>query len=217
MLRTHYDNLKVSRDAPIEVIRAAFNALSAKYYPDAISGSVKAAEIFGIINRSYEVLSDPVKRAEHDRWIAESEVPPVFAAPPFQQVEEHWLQAWMSRAGKWTRSNGYWASVAVILVLVVAGVALISGGKRSVHTEAPLTSPGPAPSPQIPQAVPAIQQLPPHEFQTVPASAPRFPPVVQLPQQMAVMVPRATARDLREPCRRPALAPDGRPWPVVSG
>ena len=33
-IRTHYDNLKVARDAPIEVIRAAYKSLCMKYHPD---------------------------------------------------------------------------------------------------------------------------------------------------------------------------------------
>ncbi|WP_083446899.1 DnaJ domain-containing protein [Azoarcus sp. CIB] len=33
-IRTHYDNLKVARDAPIEVIKAAYPSLSQKYHPD---------------------------------------------------------------------------------------------------------------------------------------------------------------------------------------
>ena len=33
-VRTHYDNLKVARNAPPEVIRAAYKALAQKYHPD---------------------------------------------------------------------------------------------------------------------------------------------------------------------------------------
>lgn len=67
MPHTHYDNLKVSRDAPDEVIRAAFRALATKYHPDLNLGNERAARVMGIINKSYEVLSDPQKRQEYDR------------------------------------------------------------------------------------------------------------------------------------------------------
>jgi len=30
----HYERLKISRDAPLEVIRAAYRALAAKHHPD---------------------------------------------------------------------------------------------------------------------------------------------------------------------------------------
>lgn len=72
-IHTHYDNLKVARNAPPEVIRAAYKTLSQKYHPDRNGNSENAIRIIQIINTSYEVLSDPVKRREHDEWIARSE------------------------------------------------------------------------------------------------------------------------------------------------
>lgn len=72
-IRTHYDNLKVARNAPQEVIRAAYRTLSLTYHPDKNPGNPDAARIMAIINKSYEVLSDPVKRREHDEWIAREE------------------------------------------------------------------------------------------------------------------------------------------------
>jgi DnaJ domain len=76
-MHTHYDNLKVSRKAPIEVIRASYKALAQKYHPDLNSGNGEALRIMTLLNLSYEVLSDPIKRASHDAWIAQSELPPV--------------------------------------------------------------------------------------------------------------------------------------------
>lgn len=72
-IHTHYDNLKVSRNAPYEVIRAAYKILSQKYHPDKNLGDKDASRIMAIINTSFEILSDPVKRKEHDFWIAEQE------------------------------------------------------------------------------------------------------------------------------------------------
>lgn len=72
--RTHYDNLKVSRDAPDAVIKAAYKALIQRYHPDKFEGpKEEAARISKIIQASYAVLSDPARRAEHDRWISEQE------------------------------------------------------------------------------------------------------------------------------------------------
>lgn len=71
---THYDNLKVARDAPPEVIRAAYKTLSQRFHPDRNPGDAEAARIMAIINASYEVLSDPAKRRAHDQWIAEQEL-----------------------------------------------------------------------------------------------------------------------------------------------
>lgn len=57
-------------DAPIEVIQAAYRTLAKKYHPDKNNGNPEAERIMQIINTAYEVLSDPIKRAEHDAWIA---------------------------------------------------------------------------------------------------------------------------------------------------
>lgn len=72
-IHTHYDNLKVARGAPAEVIRAAYKALSQKYHPDKNPGDEKAARIMAIVNTAYNTLSDPVRRKEHDEWIASEE------------------------------------------------------------------------------------------------------------------------------------------------
>ncbi|HEX8613605.1 MAG TPA: J domain-containing protein [Telluria sp.] len=72
-IHTHYDNLKVARLAPQEVIRAAYKALSQKYHPDKNPGDDKAARIMAILNSAYGTLSDPVRRKEHDEWIAAEE------------------------------------------------------------------------------------------------------------------------------------------------
>lgn len=72
-IHTHYDNLKVSRMAPQEVIRAAYKALSQKYHPDKNPGDEKAARIMAILNSAYETLSDVQRRKEHDEWIASEE------------------------------------------------------------------------------------------------------------------------------------------------
>ena len=72
-IHTHYDNLKVSRHAPQEVIRASYKALSQKYHPDKNPGDDKAARIMAIVNTAYNALSDPIRRKEHDEWIASEE------------------------------------------------------------------------------------------------------------------------------------------------
>ena len=72
-IHTHYDNLKVARGAPQEVIRAAYKALSQKYHPDKNPGDEKAARIMAIVNTAYGILSDPMRRREHDEWIAAEE------------------------------------------------------------------------------------------------------------------------------------------------
>ena len=85
-VHTHYDNLKVTRNAPPEVIRAAYKTLTQKYHPDRHPGSADAERVMALINVSYQVLSDPAQRADHDRWIAQQEqsaVPPPAPSSPW--------------------------------------------------------------------------------------------------------------------------------------
>ena len=70
---SHYDNLKVARDAPPEVIRAAWRTLCAKYHPDRHPNDPEATRVMTLINAANDVLSDPVRRKAHDDWIASVE------------------------------------------------------------------------------------------------------------------------------------------------
>lgn len=67
---THYANLRVARNAPPEVIRAAYKALMQKHHPDRNPGDTDAERIVRLINEAYAVLNDPEQRARHDAWIA---------------------------------------------------------------------------------------------------------------------------------------------------
>jgi hypothetical protein len=68
-IHTHYDNLSVTHNAPLEVINAAKNALLNKYseknYPD----DAEARRLRLVIKSSYHVLSDSVRRKSHDDWV----------------------------------------------------------------------------------------------------------------------------------------------------
>lgn len=95
-IHTHYDNLKVSRQAPQEVIRAAYKALSQKYHPDKNPGDEKAARIMAIVNTAYNTLSDPVRRKEHDEWIAAEE------------WEVEWLESTRTEEGRERARHEAW-------------------------------------------------------------------------------------------------------------
>ncbi|MBL6752036.1 MAG: DnaJ domain-containing protein [Nevskia sp.] len=76
-LKTHYDNLQITRNASPEVVRAAYRGLSQKWHPDRNPPDKRqeCERVMKIINAAYETLSDPELRARHDRWIAEQERP----------------------------------------------------------------------------------------------------------------------------------------------
>ncbi|MES2350455.1 MAG: TonB family protein [Pseudomonadota bacterium] len=62
----HYESLNVTRDAPAEVIRAAYRSLSQKHHPDKNRGDHDAAQMMIRLNTAYSVLSDPDQRELYD-------------------------------------------------------------------------------------------------------------------------------------------------------
>ena len=80
-VHSHYDNLKVGRDASPAEIRAAYRSLSGRYHPDRNADNEDASRIMSVINVAYGVLSDPVKRREHDAWIDQAEGEALADAP----------------------------------------------------------------------------------------------------------------------------------------
>lgn len=71
--KTFYDVLQVSRSADPEIIKAAYKSLVQRYHPDKNPDNPDAEKNLKIINRAYEVLSDPVKRAGYDAALAEDD------------------------------------------------------------------------------------------------------------------------------------------------
>lgn len=80
----HYARLKVSRDAPLEVIRAAYRALAAKQHPDRHGQSEGANTDMAALNAAYEVLCDPKARAAYDATLRD----PFVGADPTAQARE---------------------------------------------------------------------------------------------------------------------------------
>jgi molecular chaperone DnaJ len=60
--------LGVSRTSSEDEIKKAYRKLAMKYHPDRNPGDKKAEEKFKEISESYEVLSDPAKRQQYDRF-----------------------------------------------------------------------------------------------------------------------------------------------------
>lgn len=88
-LHTHYENLKVARNAPPEVIRAAYRVLAQRYHPD-VNPSPDAARVMKLLNVAYAVLSDPQRRAAHDAWIEEQLIK--------EALDEAMAQTWRAAA-----------------------------------------------------------------------------------------------------------------------
>lgn len=194
---THYDNLKVARDAPPEVIRAAYKSLSQKYHPDRNPGNTEAARIMTLINASYDVLADPAKRREHDRWVAQQEaiaVAPASVAPPqtgparssdLPGESAAAAQPDLSSLGRRLISVAvnYWG-IYFLLSLTLFVLYSSYDGSSSV--------PPPERNPYAELARPMPMPLP----------MPRHKP---------------TPSQLQPQYVRPMLAPNGKPWPTTAG
>ncbi|WP_322794989.1 DnaJ domain-containing protein, partial [Tepidiforma sp.] len=64
--RDYYAELEVAATASLEEIRAAYRRLARAHHPDT-NPDPAAAERMRRLNEAWEVLRDPVRRADYDR------------------------------------------------------------------------------------------------------------------------------------------------------
>ena len=64
----YYETLGVARDATEADIKRAYRGLARVHHPDVAADKVTAENKFKEINEAYEVLSDPQKRSNYDRF-----------------------------------------------------------------------------------------------------------------------------------------------------
>lgn len=66
--RNLYEILGVDRRATQEEIKQAYRRLAREYHPDVRRNDPHADEHFKQINEAYQVLGDPAKRGQYDRY-----------------------------------------------------------------------------------------------------------------------------------------------------
>lgn len=84
-MTTHYDVLGVKRSADAAAIRAAYIAQIKRHHPDALQRKGRAQDDAKAqeINRAFDVLRDPERRAEYDLSL---DAPPKPPPPPIRQT-----------------------------------------------------------------------------------------------------------------------------------
>ena len=227
-IHSHYDNLKVARLAPPEVIRAAYKALSQKYHPDKNPGDEKAARIMAILNSAYGILSDPERRREHDEWITAEEWEIDWLEST--RGEEHrdrqraevaqWEAAPIAHAPigyKATRDPKWWMGLALCFSLgCVAGILMM--GQSRMMPVALATALGAQTFPKVElrsaarsdAAADAWAVARPH----MPDTGAQGPDIKTLAVMQLVVPARAPDCDTEI---YSLIAPNGEPWPSQSG
>lgn len=117
-LATYYDVLRVDRTATPDGIRRAYRRLAQQYHPDKMPGNANAGRAMAAVNKAYEVLSDAQQRAEHDRWIRQSQSRPAPLEPVKQQT-------------KWQRSWPWYLLFATIAFTLAAWLATTVGSAKA--------------------------------------------------------------------------------------
>jgi hypothetical protein len=201
--RTHYDNLKVSRDAPPEVIRSAYKALANKYHPDRNHGSERALRAMQAINTSFEALDDPVRRKAHDEWIdrktgqttsnpytaprpAPQSEPPRSSPPP-QREPTYTYTPPPNPTLEWQLGCFRWIVGILILGLIGGVIEMCSGKPRRSNYRPPAQAATPAPTPLPSPAKPVD-----------PIKAPFGMQWGETPERVKAFVRRAGARVVSE-------------------
>lgn len=85
-----YEILGVSRTAAPAEIKQAYRRLAKQYHPDRNPGNKAAEQRFKEVHAAYEVVGDPQRRAQYDRFGAGGPAPDVHAwttgASPFESI-----------------------------------------------------------------------------------------------------------------------------------
>ena len=130
-----YSTLEVPHDATIQDIKKAYRRLAKLWHPDKNGGSLDAAEMFRKIKAAFDLLMDPIKRAD--------------AKPKCQEQAES-AQKVKAEADRQSRARGYTHSavpiskgispltigLALVAVLVIIVALFRSNESASIPTSA---------------------------------------------------------------------------------
>ena len=149
-----YQLLQVQPTADPEIIQAAYRRLMLRYHPDRNPG-VDAHEITQRLNDAYEILSDPIRRAEYDRELLTDTGGPADHPPPPTDPPQPPPAGPRPGTGfiggfpRWVWDVGL---VGVIIAAVVIGIVIListresNGDGERLQAAAPLPTSTPEPT-----------------------------------------------------------------------
>jgi len=135
----YYKTLGVSKSASADEIRKAYKKLSKKYHPDA-NKEKDAPERFKQVQEAYDVLQDPEKREQYDRF---GHVLPSGAGAHGQPFQ--WAGPGPGGAGP----SALWLALGGLALIVSLSVWRL----WPVPTDEPRVGPSPATSVRMPTAI----------------------------------------------------------------
>lgn len=154
---THYDTLMVHRQAPVEVIKAAYQTLVQKYQLERNAGNPEVIRFMAQLNDAYAVLSSSAKRADYDRWLDAQ----VLKQPHVQQKSQPQPKA-----------RKFFPAVLIVSLLAFTGMVMVIA--QDIYSEKPASIPAEdttqAVGPDSPATVPHVAPSPVDA--AVPASEP---------------------------------------------
>lgn len=118
---SHYDTLEIHERASPEVVRAAYRSLIQRFHPDRRPDDPEAAARAAALTEAYEVLSDPVRRAEYDRCLADQRAAAAARASQAAAVTPGAARARPSAPARSPRGGGIPWIWGLLMLLMLAG------------------------------------------------------------------------------------------------
>jgi hypothetical protein len=135
MTSNYYQILGVTKNATKDQIKVAYRRLAREFHPD-VAQSDRSEEQFKEINRAYDILSDPLKRADFDATLEPQPQAQTRQAPQPGTEEAY---AWQpSEAPREETASSTSRVSATIVVFLIVG-AIIEFGLRWLMPDNPLS------------------------------------------------------------------------------
>jgi curved DNA-binding protein CbpA len=150
----HYEILEVSPKASAEVIRAAYKSLMQRVHPDKSPMDAAIAERAAQIVQSYELLSDPARRAEYDLELDLAlRASAVDQLAPLPVDRHNPLRARTSAARETPERNSHFVMYAGLILAVIgfSGWSIKAMLKEDLSSESGFVATRPNPKREIPE------------------------------------------------------------------